>query len=110
MVPDYRSGLRIERNDPAVSSHDEEQVLDATRRSHAFEKYRRTVGGGRKRGFELRYQRADVTRRDDRFGGVVAAMLWIAAELQPVVGPCGCHRDWQRKSQCSQTLYDPSAM
>src|SRR6185312_7483460 len=49
MAPDDRSGLRIEGDDLAVARGDEQQILDAERSAHTFEKYRRTIRRRRQR-------------------------------------------------------------
>src|ERR1019366_1390034 len=85
MTPHRSSGLRVERDNPAVERGDKQKMLHAGRCGYALEKHWRPIDNGREVGLVLLYQRTDVARLEGRFGGVVTAMLRIAAKLRPIV-------------------------
>ena len=103
MAPDDGAVLRIERNDPAVPGRDEQQILDAPGRGHIFEEDRGAVDGSGQRHLVLDGERADVGRGQEGLGGVSAAMLGIATELQPVISRCAACAEQEQRRHSEQT-------
>ncbi len=90
--PNLRAGVGIQGDQVAVFGGNKDEVFRTATEVDAMQIDRCIIGSAGqvdgKAGGEL--QTADVAQADGGFLGVVAAVLRIAIELEPIIVGCGC--------------------